>query len=136
MYYSVIINAIIERLEIRHLLDFGCGEDAPLKDEIAPQGEFKYQAHDPAVERFKEKPIPAEMVVVQGAQRFNVEQLLDEVENLTEVVAFFSIKDDMEIWLPGLLERFTVQTVQRQSPEEFFVIAQNRNLGIGDDSPA
>lgn len=136
MNYSVIINAIIERLDIQHLLDFGCGEDAPLKDELAPQKGFKYQAYDPKVERFSEQPIPAEMVVVQGAQRFNVEQLLDEVENLTEVIAFFSIEDDMEIWLPALLERFTVQTVQRQSPTEFFVIAQNRNLGIGDDNPA
>ena len=80
-----------------------------------------------------------------------LEDVLDHLEELTEVVLFASIHtgpagktlDDgrnahliqkpMEFWLPKIWERFAIQTVQVMSPHEFFVIANNRALMLEAD---
>jgi len=147
-----IINAIIQKLEIKHLLDYGCGSKLPLRDCLQPVGEFRYQAYDPMVDEYSDDPVPAEMVVVSDVLEHiepeHIEEVLDHLEELTEVVIFATIHSGpamkyledgrnahilqrpFEWWLPKFLERFKVQTAQRFNDLEFFIIAQNRNLAI------
>ena len=96
--------------------------------------------------------MPAELVaccdVLEHIEPECLDDVLDHLEELTEVVLFASIHtgpaskklDDgrnahliqqpMEWWLPKLWERFTLQTVQSEGPTGFWVIAQNRNIPV------
>lgn len=147
-----LINNIIHKLSIKHLLDYGCGSKALLRDVLSPPGEFRYQAYDPMVDEYSSDPVPAEMVVVQDVLEHIepdfIEDVLDHLEQLTEVVIFATIfegpavktLDDgrnahliqrpLEWWAPKFFERFKVQTVQRMSSKDFFIIAQNSGLGV------
>jgi len=147
-----IINAIIEKLSIKHILDYGCGSKLPLRGVLKPNGDLRYQAYDPMVDEYSDDPVPAEMVVVSDVLEHIepefIEEVLDHLEELTEVVIFATIHSGpaikvledgrnahilqrpLEWWVPKFFERFKVQTVQRFTDLEFFIIAQNRNLGI------
>jgi len=149
-----IINGIIKKLDIKHLLDYGCGSKLPLRGVLDPPGEFRYQAYDPMVDEYSDPPVPAEMVVVsdvlEHVEPEYIEQVLDHLEELTEVVIYATIhsgpamkkledgrnahilQKPLEWWVPKFFERFTVQTVQRFTPLEFFIIAQNRELAIDE----
>lgn len=150
--YGQLVSGIIDKLQISHLLDYGCGSNLSLRETLKPQREIKYQAYDPGVPRFSDAPVPAEMVtcidVLEHIEPDYLEDVLDHLEQLTEVVLFASIHtgpagkvlDDgrnahliqkpMEFWLPKIWERFAIQTVQVTGPHEFFVIANNRALEI------
>ena len=109
-------SEIIDKLEINHLLDFGCG-DLSLARSLNPEREFKYQAYDPYIKPYTDTPVPAELVTVINVLEYseNIEKTLDELEELVEsvlfcVVAYGRIKQPLEWWLPKIWERFHLQT--------------------------
>ena len=154
--YGAFISNIVDRLEIDHLLDYGCGSNLSLKETLRPNRDFMYQAYDPCVEQYAGAPEPAEMVVtvdvLEHIERDLLDNVLDHLCDLTELVLFASIntgpagkvledgrnahliQQPMEWWLPRLWERFSIQTVQVAGPQEFFVIANHMDLSINIDS--
>ena len=124
------VSAIIDRLEINHLLDFGCG-DLSLARSLSPEREFKYQAYDPNIEPYTDSPVAAELVTVINVLEHseNVEETLDELEELVEYTLFCviklneaRIKQPLEWWLPKIWERFNLQTFQVLDENEFMII--------------
>ena len=146
------VSAIVDKLEIDRLLDYGCGSNLSLTNTLRPKRDIQYQAYDPGVEKYASDPIPAEMVtcidVLEHIEPHYLMDVLDHLEELTEVVLFASVhtgpagkvlsdgrnahltQQPMEWWLPQFMERFAIQTVQRVSKVEFFVIANNATLEI------
>lgn len=144
--YAATVSAIVDKLQISHLLDYGCGKLA-LAEALTPEAEFTYQAYDPAFERFAGEPIPAEMVcvvnVLECVEPRHLDDVLDHLESLTECIIFCAIstgeseetladglnanltQQPAEWWLPKLWSRFSLQTFQVTGPEEFIVIGNN-----------
>jgi hypothetical protein len=105
---------------------------------------LQYQGYDPAVPRFAAAPIPAQMVacidVLEHIEPQYLERVLDHLAALAEGVVFLSIdtgpalkvlsdgrnahliQQPMSWWLPKILERWEVQTVQLMHEQGFFVI--------------
>ncbi len=150
--YGATVSQIIDKLEIDTLLDYGCGSNLSLTDTLRPNRDIKYQGYDIGVPEYSEAPVPSEMVtcidVLEHIEPEYLDNVLDHLEELTEVVLFASVHmgpagkvlDDgrnahltqqpPEWWLPKFLERFSLQTFQLVSPVEFFVIANNSALDI------
>ena len=60
--YAPIVSEVINRMEVLHLLDYGCGAACNLSKHLKVNHKLTYQAYDPGVERFSKPPAPAEMV--------------------------------------------------------------------------
>ena len=143
--YAPLVTQIINRLEINHILDYGCGSLLNLYKHIEPAHKITYQAYDPGTEEYSEAPIPADMVacidVLEHIEPDYLDSVLDDLRRLTEAVLFCTIhtgpamkvlsdgrnahltQQPMEWWLPKLWERFDLQTVQVTGEHAFYVIA-------------
>lgn len=143
--YAPLVSQIIEKLEITHLLDYGCGKNVNLSKHIKSPHKLTYQAYDPCVAELSGEPIPAQMVacidVLEHIEPDLLDNVLDHLASLTEAVCFMTvctvaafkklpdgrnahlIQEEMEWWLPKIMSRFEVQTVQRTSDKTFHVIA-------------
>lgn len=150
--YGELVSQIIDKLEIKTLLDYGCGSNLSLTKTLKPQRDFTYQGYDIGVPEYAGDPVPAEMVacidVLEHIEPEYLENVLDHLEELTEVALFASIhigkanktlpdgrnahltRKPPEWWLPKFMERFSLQTFQVVSPCEFFVIANNQALPL------
>lgn len=150
--YAPIVTQIIDRLQINHLLDYGCGKSCHLLRSVKPGKDLKYQAYDPAVPRFSAPPVPAELVccidVLEHIEPDCLEDVLDDLERLTEAAAFLTIhtgpavkvlqdgrnahltQEDMRWWLPKLWARFDLQTVQITGEHSFYVIGMAKQKVI------
>jgi len=146
------VSQIIDKMEVDHLLDYGCGKNLSLTKSLKPEREFKYQAYDPMVDKFADDPVPAQMVasidMIEHVEPEYLEDVLDHLEELTEEILFMSIHtgpakkvlDDgrnahltqqpMEWWLPKLFDRFRIHSVQVMSEGGFYVVAFNKELGV------
>ena len=146
------VSGIIDKLEIDSLLDYGAGSNLSLTNTLKPERKFTYYPYDPGVPEYSDPPEPAEMVtcidVLEHIEPEYLENVLDHLEELTEVVLFASVHmgpagkvlDDgrnahltqqpMEWWFPKFAERFDIQTLQLVSPVEFFIIANNSALDL------
>ena len=120
-----------------------------------PEG-FMYQAYDPGVPKLADPPVPAEMVVcldvLEHIEPDCLEDVLDHLEELTELILFASINTSladkklsdgrnahlivqpMEWWLPKIWDRFDIQTVQVVNQNQFFIVANRQGLEIADDT--
>lgn len=146
--YAPLVTEIINRLEIAHLLDYGCGKHTNLLKSIKPDHKVTYQGYDPGVPDMAGAPVPADMVccidVLEHIEPELLDNVLDHLASLTEAVAFITVhtgpagkllpdgrnahinQQPMDWWLPKLLERFELQTVQATGPQAFHVIAHPR----------
>lgn len=133
-------------------MDYGCGSNLSLTKTLKPERDIRYQAYDIGVPEYAGEPTAAEMVtcidVLEHIEPEYLENVLDHLEELTEVVLFASVHmgpagktlDDgrnahltqkpPEWWLPKFMERFALQTFQLVSPVEFFVICNNSALDL------
>jgi hypothetical protein len=150
------VGTIIDNLEINHLLDYGCGHNLSLRENLKPERPFTYQAYDPGVEEYSDPPTPAEMVccidVLEHIEPECLDAVLDHLEELTEVILFATvhtgpagknlpdgrnahlIQQPMEWWLPRFTERWTLQGAQMRGAQGFEVICHNRELPVSDNS--
>lgn len=152
--YGPLVSQIIEKLEITHLLDYGCGSRMSLLKTLKVSGKLTYQGYDPGagLEELATAPVPAQMVccidVLEHIEPEYLENVLDHLKSLTEVVALITIhtgpaqkvlpdgrnahliQQPMEWWLPRLWSRFDLQTVQRTHDHGFHVIAYAKPAAI------
>lgn len=146
-YYGPVVEQIIEKLEVTHLLDYGCGRRMGLLKNLHPKKPLKYQGYDPCAgdPELATAPIPAQMVccidVLEHIEPVYLDNVLDHLASLTEVVAFMTIHTEpamktlpdgrnahltqkpMEWWAPKFFERFDVQSLQRHHDNGFWCIA-------------
>jgi hypothetical protein len=145
-------------MEVRHLLDYGCGANVNLAKHLKVPHKVTYQAYDPGVPRFSKPPLPAEMVacvdVLEHIEPEYIERVLDELVRLTEVILFASVdtgpalktlsdgrnahvlQRPMDWWLPKILSRFELQTLQATSDHSFFVVCLTKpHLEFKDGTP-
>jgi hypothetical protein len=136
--YAEMVAEIINRLEVTHVLDYGCGSRLSLptalhEKQLVRHG-FKYQAYDPGVPKYASPPVPAELVVcldvLEHIEEDCIDDVLDHLATLTEAVGVFAIdtgpavkvlsdgrnahllQRPPEWWLPRLMARFDLQTYQ------------------------
>ena len=143
--YAPIVSEVINRMEVLHLLDYGCGAACNLSKHLKVNHKLTYQAYDPGVERFSKPPAPAEMVacidVLEHIEPDKLDTVLDHLQSLTEVILFASIctaparkhlpdgrnahliVEPLSWWLPKLWDRFQLQTMQFINPVSFCVVA-------------
>jgi len=146
--YAPLVSEIINRLEVQHVLDYGCGRNLSLMRALKADHKFKYQAYDPAVEAFSSDPAPAEMVccidVLEHIEPDKIENVLDHLMELTEAVAFITvstgpamkvlsdgrnahlIQQPAEWWLPRLMARFDLHTFQVSGTDSFYCVLYAR----------
>lgn len=142
--FAHLVTEIINRMEIDHLLDYGCGLHMNLAKSIKPSRKLKYQGYDPGVPDLASAPIPAQLVccidVLEHIEPECLDDVLDHLASLTEAVAFITIhtgpagkvlpdgrnahiiQEPMEWWLPKLMQRFELATIQKNSAQGFHVI--------------
>lgn len=152
--YAGLVTQIIDKMQVEHLLDYGCGSLLNLYKHIKPQKPLKYQAYDPGTAEYSEPPVPAEMVccidVLEHIEPEYLDNVLDDLEKLTEVILFCTIhtgpavkvlsdgrnahltQEPMQWWLPKLWSRFDIQTVQVTGEHAFYVIAYAKPRYIED----
>jgi hypothetical protein len=142
--YAPLVSAVVERMGITHLLDYGSGSQCNLAKNLKVKHRLTYQAYDPGVPRFSKEPVPAQMVacidVLEHIEPEFLEVVLDHLSSLAEGVIFLSIdtgpaqkvlsdgrnahliQQPMSWWLPKIFERWDVQSVQMASESGFFVV--------------
>lgn len=152
--YAPLVIQMINRLEVTHLLDYGCGSKVALANAFVPgaiKHALQYQAYDPGVPQYSEEPYPAQMVacidVLEHIEPDRLDDVLDHLAKLTEVVAFITVhcgpakkiladgrnahltQEPLEWWLPKLWKRFDLQTVQVTMPgKAFYVIGHPKTV--------
>lgn len=146
--YAPLVTQIIDRLDITHVLDYGCGKSMNLIKHIKPNHKLTYQAYDAGVPDLAEAPVPAQMVccidVLEHIEPECLDEVLDHLASLTEAVAFITIhtgpavktlpdgrnahliQEPMSWWLPKLWDRFDIHSVQVTGEHGFYVIAYAR----------
>lgn len=142
--YGQMVGEIIDSLGINRLLDYGCGHNLSLQENLKPQKTFQYQGYDPGVPDYAEPPEPAELVVcidvLEHIEPDCLNDVLDHLESLTEQILFATvhtgpagkilpdgrnahlIQKPAEWWLPRFTERWTMQSFQARSTTGFEVI--------------
>lgn len=143
------VSQIIDRMEVDHLLDYGCGAQTNLAKHLKVARKLVYQAYDPAVPRFSKAPLPAQMVacidVLEHIEPEYLETVLDDLQRLALGIVFLTVttcaakkvlsdgrnahltQQPMAWWLPKFMDRWSVQTVQTISEESFFVVGTVRS---------
>ncbi len=149
MLYAPMVSQIIERMEVDHLLDYGCGGQTNLAKHLKVNRKLLYQAYDPGVPRFARPPLPAQMVacidVLEHIEPEYLQTVLDELQRLAEAIVFLTVttcaakkvlsdgrnahltQQPLSWWLPQFWSRWDIQTVQTISAESFFVVGTTRN---------
>lgn len=146
------VSAVIEKMGVTHLLDYGCGSLTNLAKHLKVKQKLTYQAYDPAVPRFAKEPIPAQMVacidVLEHIEPLYLEIVLDDLRRLAEGIVFITIhtgpavktlsdgrnahltQQPMQWWLPKLWDRFDLQTVTVTGEQGFVVIGTAKLIEI------
>ena len=142
--YAPVVTAIINRMQITHLLDYGCGAKCNLAKNLKADHKVTYQAYDPGVPRFSKDPVPAQMVacidVLEHIEPQYLDSVLDHLSALAEGVVFLSIdtgpavktlsdgrnahliQQPMMWWMPKIFDRWDIQTLQLAHEHGFFVV--------------
>lgn len=149
---------VVQKLQIRHLLDYGCASGCNLAKNLKVKHKVTYQAYDPGVPRFSKPPVPAEMVacidVLEHIEPEFLDNVLDDIHRLAQAVVFLSVttcaafktlsdgrnahltQQPMSWWMPKFFERWDIQTMQGISEHSFFVIGSAKACIEGFDGKA
>ena len=141
------VGKIIDKMQIDHLLDYGCGKNLSLLETLKPERPFTYQGYDIGVPEYTGDPKPSQMVacidMIEHSEPDCLEDILDHLEELTEEVLLISVHtgpagkvlDDgrnahliqkpLGWWFPKFDCRFDIQTVQVMNKRQFHIIAFN-----------
>ena len=145
--FGEVVTQLCNKLNIKTLLDYGCGSMQNLAKVLQPDHEVEYLGYDPAVEEFKFKE-PADLVVCIDVLEHIEPDLLDNVLNdlmmLTNGYAFITVHTGPAVktlsdgrnahliqkpsrwWLPELMARFELVTFQA-TPQGFNVLMRAHN---------
>jgi hypothetical protein len=149
-HYGPLVSQIVDKLEITHLLDYGCGRGMGLLKTLKTEKKLTYQGYDPGagLEEMATPPIPAQMVccidVLEHVEPPFLDNVLDHLAKLTEVVIFLSIhtgpayktlpdgrnahltQEPIEWWLPKICSRWDIHTLQRVGDHSYYSILYAR----------
>lgn len=142
--YAPMVSAVIDKMQVTHVLDYGCGAQVTLARSLKLKHKITYQAYDPGVPRFAKDPMPAQMVccidVLEHIEPDKLDKVLDHLVTLCEGIVFLTvttvpamktledgrnahlIQEPMQWWLPKLWDRFELQTIQVTGEGCFCVI--------------
>lgn len=146
VHAAPVVAKLINQYQITDLLDYGAGKLRLFK---ALKGlvhhKMRLQAYEPAAEdlALRLPPNPAQMVVcidvLEHIEPEHLDAVLDDLHRVTKEIGFFTIstvpakktledgrnahliQEGPEFWLPKLLQRFDLQTFQKNE-EGFFVL--------------
>jgi hypothetical protein len=145
-HYGLLVSQIVQKLELTHILDYGCGRHMGLLKTLKVPYNLTYQGYDPGsgLDELMTPPIPAQMVccidVLEHIEPDKLDDVLDHLKELTEVVAFVTVhtgpamktlpdgrnahltQQPIAWWLPKLTERFDIQTMQRVGDHSYYAI--------------
>jgi hypothetical protein len=145
-HYGPLVSQIIKKIEVTHLLDYGCGRRMGLLKNLNAGHKLTYQGYDPGagIPELATAPIPAEMVccidVLEHIEPEFLDNVLDHLVELTEVVAFITVhtgpamktlpdgrnahltQQPIEWWLPKLTDRWDIQTLQKVGDHSYYSI--------------
>lgn len=93
--FGAIVDSLIERLQPRSLLDYGCGSQRSLLKAVSLPSHVLYEGYDPAVPEYADAPLPAELVVcidvLEHIEPDLLENVLDHLASLCDPFGLFSI---------------------------------------------
>jgi hypothetical protein len=131
--HAPMVSEIVNKLQVAELLDYWCGR-ASLVKSLKVGHQLKIQCYDPAMPGFSGEAIPMQMVacvdVLQDVEPECLDSVLDDLQRVTGVVGYFSIRigeehskivQDKAWWLDRIMKRFDLQTLQC-TPTGFFMI--------------
>lgn len=143
------VSHMIERLQVTHLCDYGCGAGTNLAKNLKVPHKVTYQAYDPGVPRFAKRPVPAQMVacidVLEHIEPEFLENVLDDIQGLAEACVFLTVttcaamktlsdgrnahltQQPMSWWMPKFFQRWDIQTMQGISEHSFFVVGTTKS---------
>ncbi len=146
LLFAPMVSELINANNVSKLLDYGAGQGA-VPQNLELDHRVDVQLYDPAIEKFSAAPAAAEMVicldVLDSVEPDCVEDVLDDLRELTEKMAFFSINtqkpselelDDsvghyqpVEWWLPKLMARFELHYFSRIA-NGFVVVLKSKSV--------
>ena len=122
-YYANDILDMCNSINDQDVLDYGCG-----KAELAKLIPFKIQSYDPCIEKYSNRPRPANVVacidVLEHIEPECLDDVLEDIQNLTKKAIFLTVAtaealkklpdgrnahlivQDYTKWLPKLWEHF------------------------------
>ena len=128
----------MNQFQVQELLDYGAGKLRLLKtisENKLVDHRFRYIPYEPADDRYNDMPRPCEMVtcidVLEHVEPDLVDNVLDDLKRITGEIGFFTvhcgpakkvlpdgrnahlIQEPVAWWLPKIMARFDVQTVQK-----------------------
>lgn len=107
-----LVTQIVNKLGVTGLLDYHCG-DASLFRSLKADHEMKLQCYDPEIPAFSGAPLPMQMVTcIDVLDESKSDEMLDDLKRVTEVIGFFTINEKLDFWLPKIISRFDLQTLQ------------------------
>ena len=131
LQFGEVVSSLIDRLNIRSVLDYGCGSMQNLSKVLRPSHPVDYLGYDPAVAEFSHKE-PADLVtcidVLEHIEPDLLDNVLDDLQSLSPFWSFFTVHTGPAVkvlsdgrnahliqqpaawWLPKLLERWDLQT--------------------------
>lgn len=131
LQYGQVVSNLLDRLNSRSILDYGCGSMRNLLKVLAPEHDVQYQGYDPAIPEYNVKE-PADLVVcidvLEHIEPELLDNVLDDLRDLTRAWAYLTIHTGPAVkrlsdgrnahliqespawWLPKLLERWNMQT--------------------------
>ena len=95
--HGPLVAQIVNKLEISHLLDYGCGKQMNLAKVLSGKAPTlkHYQAYEPAIPELAEAPVPAQMVacidVLEHIEPELIDNVIRELGRITTNLGFFSI---------------------------------------------
>lgn len=136
--HAPLVAKAINRFGVSEVLDYGAGKLALMRTistELMVDHKFRYIPYEPADPRYSDKPEPAEMVVcldvLEHIEPDLIDNVLDDLQRVTQRIGIFTIhctaakkvlpdgrnahliQEGMDWWLPKIMSRFDVQSVQK-----------------------
>ena len=136
--YTDSILDMCNSINDQDVLDYGCG-----KAELAKLIPFKIQSYDPCIEKFSNRPKPANIVacidVLEHIEPECLDDVLEDIQNLTKKAIFLTVAtaealkklpdgrnahlivQDYTKWLPKLWEHFTLVNYSKRNYGFLFI---------------
>lgn len=139
--YAQHVDEIAEQIGTKTILDYGCGKQT--LSSALPQ--YRVIGYDPCLEGLDDPPEPCDLVVctdvLEHIEPDYLDNVLDDLKRVTRGVGFFTIAtipakkflrdgrnahlivEEMDWWLPKIMERFKVSMIQNFG-RSFLVIVE------------
>ena len=148
--YAPLVSEIINKFQVTDVLDYGAGKGR-LAHSLDVDHQIQMHMYDPAIHDWSHKPEPHELVacidVLEHIEPEYLDDVLDDLKRLTERLGVFTIhtgkakkvlsdgrnahliQEPVEWWLPKIMERFTLKSMN-SNQSGFYVVVKNVNYNL------